>query len=255
MTKPHLFVNLIKKGSDNMTPHNEAKKGEIAKTVIMPGDPLRAKYIAEKYLTNYKLVNKIRNIYAYTGTYKGKEITIMASGMGMPSMGIYAYELYKFYDVENIIRIGSCGAYLKEMNLFDIILSEEAYSESNFALSLNNDNCHLVKASHELNEKITKTAQKENIKIYKGTTACLDIFDVYATDINKFFERIPNSIKPISAEMEAFALFYVAKMLNKKAACLMSVVDSKYIKKVATTEEREKGLNKMIELALNASIE
>ncbi len=237
-----------------MTPHNEAKLGEIAKTVIMPGDPLRAKYIAQKYLENSKLVNKVRNIYAYTGTYKGKQITIMASGMGMPSMGIYAYELYKIYNVENIIRIGSCGAYKKEMKLFDIILSEKVYSESNFALTLNNENCHLVEASKELNQKIIKTAEEENINIYKGTTACLDCFDVYATDINKYFERMPKDINPISAEMEAFALFYVAKMLNKKASCLMSVVDSKYIKEIATPLEREKGLDKMITLALEASI-
>ena len=126
------------------TPHNEAKLGVIAKTVIMPGDPLRAKYIAENFLEDYKLVNKVRNIYAYTGKYKDKEITIMASGMGMPSMGIYCYELYKVYGVENIIRIGSCGAYLPELKLFDIILSENVFSESNFALTLNNEDCHIV---------------------------------------------------------------------------------------------------------------
>ncbi len=235
-----------------MTPHNEAKKEDIAETVIMPGDPLRAQYIAEKYLENYKLVNKVRNIYAYTGYYKNKRVTVMASGMGMPSMGIYAYELYKIYDVKNIIRIGSCGAYLKEMNLFDVILSTDVYSESNFALTLNNDNCHLVKASQELNTKIIETANREGIKLFTGTTACLDCFDVYATDISKFFERMPKDIKPISAEMEAFALLYVAKMLGKNAACLMSVVDSKYIDKVATSEERETGLDKMIKLALDS---
>ncbi len=237
-----------------MTPHNEAKLGQIAKTVIMPGDPLRAKYITEKYLENYKIVNKVRNIYAYTGTYKGKEITVMASGMGMPSMGIYAYELYNVYGVENIIRIGSCGAYLKEMKLFDIILSEDVYSESNFALTMNNDNCHLVNADKSLNDKIKKIAKEKNINIYEGTTACLDCFDAYMTDLSKFFERIPENIKPISAEMEAFALFYTAKVLNKKAACLMSVVDSKYITEIATAEEREKGLDKMIELALDSAI-
>ena len=105
-----------------MTPHNEAKKGEIAKTVLMPGDPLRAKYIAETYLENYTLVNSVRGIYAYTGTYKNKKITIMASGMGMPSIGIYSYELFKFYDVENIIRIGSAGSYVKDLNVYDVVL-------------------------------------------------------------------------------------------------------------------------------------
>ena len=219
-----------------MTPHNRAKKGEIAKTVIMPGDPMRAKYIAENFLDDYKLVNDVRGMYAYTGLYQGKEVTVMAHGMGMPSIGIYSYELYKLYDVEEIIRIGSCGAYLEEMKLFDIILATAVYSESNFALTLNNDDCHVTYSDEDLNIKIEK----------------VDCFDVYMTDINKFFERMPKGVKPIAAEMEAFALFYIAKMLGKKAACLMSVVDSKYIKEVATAEEREKGLNKMIKLALDS---
>ncbi len=235
-----------------MTPHNNAKKGEIAKTVIMPGDPMRAKYIAEKYLKDYKLVNEVRGMYAYTGLYNGKEVTVMAHGMGMPSMGIYAYELYKFYDVAEIIRIGSCGAYEKDMKLFDIILSTACYTESSFALTLNNDLCHVAYSDEDLNIKIGKVAYQNGIKLYRGMTACLDCFDVYMTDVNKFFDRMPEGIKPIAAEMEAFALFYVAKMLGKKAACLMSVVDSKYIKDVATTEEREKGLDKMIKLALDS---
>lgn len=235
-----------------MTPHNSAEKGDIAKTVIMPGDPMRAKYIAEKYLTDYRLVNEVRGMYAYTGLYQGKEVTVMAHGMGMPSMGIYAYELYKFYDVEEIIRIGSCGAYLEEMKLFDIILSTAVYTESSFALTLNNDLCHIAYSDEDLNVKIGKVAYQNDIKLYRGMTACLDCFDVYATDISKFFDRMPSGVKPIAAEMEAFALFYVAKMLNKKSACLMSVVDSKYIKDVATPEEREKGLDKMIKLALDS---
>ena len=235
-----------------MTPHNSAKKGEIAKTVIMPGDPMRAKYIAEKYLTDYRLVNEVRGMYAYTGLYKGKEVTVMAHGMGMPSMGIYAYELYKFYDVEEIIRIGSCGAYVEDMKLFDIILSTACYTESSFALTLNNDLCHIAYSDEDLNIKIGKVAYQNEIKLYRGMTACLDCFDVYMTDVNKFFDRMPNNIKPIAAEMEAFSLFYIAKMLGKKAACLMSVVDSKYIKDVATAEEREQGLDKMIKLALDS---
>ena len=237
-----------------MTPHNNAKKGEIAKTVIMPGDPLRAKYIASKYLDDYKLVNDVRGMFAYTGFYKGKKITVMAHGMGMPSMGIYAYELYKFYDVDEIIRIGSCGAYLEEMKLFDIILATSVYTESSFALTLNNDLCHIAYSDEDLNVKIEKVAYNSGIKLYQGMTACLDCFDVYMTDIDKFFDRMPDGVKPIAAEMEAFALFYVAKMLGKKAACLMSVVDSKYIKNVASAEEREQGLDKMIKLALDSII-
>lgn len=238
-----------------MTPHNEAKKEDIANIVIMPGDPLRAKYIAEKYLNDYKLVNKVRGMYAYTGFYKGKRITVMASGMGIPSMGVYAYELYKIYDVDVIIRTGSCGGYLKEEKLFDIILSTEVYSESNFAYTLNNEVCHLVKSDDELNNIISKTAQNKGIDIFKGTTACLECFDEYMTDINEFKNRIPEGINPISAEMEAFGLFYTAKVLNKKAACLMSVVDSKFTDNIATALEREKGLDRMIELALDSVID
>ena len=236
------------------TPHNEAKLVEIAKTVIMPGDPLRAKYIAENFLENYKLVNSVRGMYAYTGTYKGKEITVMAHGMGMPSIGIYCYELYKIYGVENIIRIGSCGAYWPELKLFDIILSEKVFSESNFALTLNNEDCHIVEANIELNNAITNTAKENNINIHIGNSVCTDCFDVYMTDVNQFLARVPEGFNPASAEMEAFALFYVAKILNKKAACLMSVVDSKYIKEIATPEERQTGLNNMIRLALDSSL-
>lgn len=236
------------------TPHNEAKLGEIAKTVIMPGDPLRAQYIAENFLENAKLVNQVRGIYAYTGTYQGKEITVMASGMGMPSMGIYSYELYKFYEVENIIRIGSCGGYKPELKLFDIVLSEKVFSEGNFALTLNNDNCHIVESNKNLNSKIMDTAKETGISIISGNTVCTDCFDVYMTDVNQFLDRIPQDFAPVSAEMEAFALFYVAKILNKNAACLMSVVDSKYIKDIATPEERQIGLNNMIKLALESSL-
>lgn len=236
------------------TPHNEAKLGEIAKTVIMPGDPLRAKYIAENFLENVKLVNQVRGMYAYTGTYHGKELTVMASGMGMPSMGIYSYELYQFYGVENIIRIGSCGSYKPELKLFDIILAEKVFSEGNFALTLNNDTCHIVEASNELNTNLIHTAEENNLNLIQGNTVCTDCFDVYMTDVNEFLNRIPTDFNPVSAEMEAFALFYVAKILHKKASCLMSVVDSKYIKEIATPEQRQNGLNTMIQLALDSTL-
>ena len=238
-----------------MTPHNEAKLEDIASVVLMPGDPLRAKYIADNFLQDVKLVNTVRNMFGYTGTYKGKKLTVFASGMGMPSMGIYSYELYKFYGVNSIIRIGSCGAYIKDLNLFDIVLSRNCYSEGNYALTLNNDDCHLVASNPELNNVIEKVSQDIKIPIYKGNTVCTDCFDVYMTDVNKFLSRIPTDFNPVSAEMEAFALFYNAKLLNKKAACLMSVVDSKFIEKIATPEERQNGLNNMIKLALESAIQ
>ncbi len=236
------------------TPHNEANKGDIAKTVIMPGDPLRAKYIVKNFFDDYKLVNQVRGMYAYTGNYKGKKLSVMAHGMGMPSIGIYSYELYKFYDVENIIRIGSCGAYKPELKLFDIILSENVFSESNYALTLNNENCHITSASNKLNSIIEDTAIENNIDLTRGNSVCTDCFDVYMTDINQFLSRLPDGFNPVSAEMEAFALFYNAKLLNRESSCLMSVVDSKFITDVATTEERQTGLNNMISLALNSAI-
>lgn len=237
-----------------MTPHIEANQQDIAQTVIMPGDPLRAKYIAETYLKDAKLVNHIRGMLAYTGLYKNKKLTVMGHGMGIPSIGIYSYELFKIYDVQNIIRIGSCGGYKPELKLFDIILAENVFSESNYALTLNNDNCHIISSSTELNNIIEKTSQEKNIQIFKGNTVCTDCFDLYMTDVNQFLHRLPQNFNPSGAEMEAFALFYNAKLLNKKASCLMSVVDSRFIDKVATSEERQTGLNKMITLALESAI-
>lgn len=239
------------------TPHIEANFGDIAENVIMPGDPLRAKYIAESYLEDYKQVNSARGMFAYTGYYKGKRLTVMAHGMGMPSMGIYCHELYSFYGVQNIIRIGSCGAYDPQLKLFDVILSTSCYSEGNFALTYNNENCHLVEPNKFLNNKLEHTAQKLNMNLFKGTTACTDCFDLYMHEPSKFFDRMPKDLNIIAAEMEAFALFYTAKVLGKNAACLMSVVDLNFDKsaKKASSEEREKSLNDMIKLALECAIE
>lgn len=236
------------------TPHNEANLGDIAKTVIMPGDPLRAKYIAENFLDDYRLVNSVRGMFAYTGKYKGKEISVMAHGMGMPSVGIYSYELYKVYDVDNIIRIGSCGSYKPTLKLFDIILSKAVFSESNYALTLNNEDCHISYPSDKLNSIIEETAQINNIALTVDNTVCTDCFDLYMTDVNKFLSRIPEDFNPAAAEMEAFSLFYTAKLLNKNACCLMSVVDSKYISEVATADQRQTGLNNMIKLALESAL-
>ena len=236
------------------TPHNEAKLGEIAKTVIMPGDPLRAKYIAENFLENAKLVNTVRNIYAYTGEYKGKRITVMASGMGMPSMGIYCYELYKFYDVDTIIRIGSCGTFVPEIKIFDTILVDKSYTEGNFALAMNNETCHVVDGSNEILNIINSTSKETNIPVVQGTILCNEYFDPYMEDIQKLFDRFPNDLKILGSEMESFALFYSAKVLNKKAGCLLTVVDSMFEKKSISADERQTSLNNMITLALESSL-
>ena len=234
--------------------HCNAKKEDIAKTVLMPGDPLRAKYIAENFLENARLVNTVRNMLAYTGTYKGNEITVFSHGMGMASMGIYCYELYKFYDVENIIRIGSCGAYSEDLNIFDTILVDKSYTEGNFAYEWNEKDCHLIESSEFLNEIIESTAKEINIPYIKGNTLCSDCFDGYLESIPNLIKRFPKELNIIGAEMEAFALFYMAHYLGRKASCLLTVVDSHYKKQEISSEEREKSLNNMITLALESAI-
>lgn len=234
--------------------HCNAKKEDIAKTVLMPGDPLRAKYIAENFLENARLVNTVRNMLAYTGTYKGKEITVFSHGMGMASMGIYCYELYKFYDVENIIRIGSCGAYSEDLNIFDTILVDKSYTEGNFAYEWNEKDCHLIESSEFLNDLIESTAKEINIPYIKGNTLCSDCFDGYLESIPNLIKRFPKELNIIGAEMEAFALFYMAHYLGRQASCLLTVVDSHYKKQEISFEEREKSLNNMITLALESAI-
>lgn len=234
------------------TPHISANIEDIAKTVLMPGDPKRSKYIAENYFTDYKLVNDIRGILAYTGFYKGKKITVFASGMGMPSIGIYSYELYKFFNVENIIRIGSCGSNAEDIKLLDVILSTSSYNEGNFAYTFNNEVIHEVSSSEKLNNIILAKSKLNNIYLKVGRTICSEVFDLYMTDVNKFLNRVPDSL---ASEMEAFALFYVAKVLKKQAACLLTVSDSKFDKRVISSEDRQNGLNDMIELALETAYE
>lgn len=233
-----------------MTPHNEALKSDISKIVLMPGDPLRAKYIADNFLKNVKLVNTVRNMFGYTGKYKGKEITVFASGMGMPSIGIYSYELFKFYDVDEIIRIGSAGAYKKDLKLFDIVLTEVSYNEGMFAYTFNNLDCHSISANTVLNKKIEETAKNMNIPITCGNTLCTEVFEPYMTDVSAFKRRIPFHLNFVNSEMESFALLYTAHTLRKKASCLTTISDAG--NKKMTPEEREKGFTTMIKLALNA---
>ena len=238
-----------------MTPHNEAKTGEIAKIVVMAGDPLRVKYIAENYLTDYKMVNQVRGIYCYTGYYKGKRISVMAHGMGIPSMGIYSYELFHIYNVDVIIRIGSCGALTDDLNLLDLILVQKSYTESNYAYSFDNERCQISEANEEINEIIEKVAKEKNIKYIKGTTLCNDCFDLYLPDKEAIIKRAPEGIKLLASEMEAFALFYNAKREGKKAGCILTVVDVPSKGEGISSEDRQKSLTNMIELALNSAIE
>ncbi len=234
-----------------MTPHIESKKEDVANIVLMPGDPLRAKYIAEKFLDDYKLINEVRNMFGYTGFYKGKRITIFGSGMGIPSMSIYAYELYHYYEVDTIIRIGSSGSLSENIKINDVVLSESSYTESNFAYSYSNIKKDVEYSTKILNEIIIKTALDRNIKIHLGQTVCTEVFDPY-TITDDFSNRMKG--KGIAAEMEAFALFHIANQLKKNAACLMTISDSGFETKELTSEERETNLNEMILLALESSL-
>lgn len=236
-----------------MTAHIESKKEDIAKIVIMPGDPLRAKKIAETYLEDAKEVNGVRNMLGFTGKFQGTEVTVFASGMGIPSIGIYAYELYKFYDVEKIIRIGSCGSLNKEVKVRDVVLAESATASSNFAKLFSGDDRNTFNATTSLNEIIKQTAKEKNISLKIGDIITSDVFDPYVEE-EKFLQNFDKK-DYLASEMEAFALFYLAELLNKEAACLLTVVDSKYEPGIIlTSEERQNSLNEMILLALSASI-
>lgn len=226
-----------------MTPHIKALKDEIADTVLMPGDPKRAKFIAENYLENHKLVSDVRGILAYTGYYKNKKLTIMASGMGNASMGIYSYELYKFYDVENIIRIGSCGAYSPKLNVYDVLLVNSCYSESTYGLVQNGDTDNILYSNSDLNDKILKLGYN----IIVGRVHSCDAF-YNNLNINELYEKH----ECLAVEMESFALFHNAKALNKKAACLLTVSDSLVTGASLDAEAREKSFKEMIEIALKS---
>ena len=234
-----------------MTAHIESKKEDIAEVVLMPGDPLRAKYIAENFLTDYKLVNKVRNMFGYTGYYKGKRVTVFASGMGIPSIGIYSYELYKFYDVKKIIRIGTSGSFNKNIKVLDVVLSSGAYCKSYFDQLLDGNNIDFIKSSESLNEKIKTVADNKNIPLKIGKTITSDVFDLYSSSLDEFKSNFPDD-DFLSVEMEAFGLFYMANRLGREASCLMTVVDSFYDEKSLTSEEREQSLNEMITIALES---
>ena len=232
------------------TPHNEAIDSDIAKTVIMPGDPMRAKYISENYLYNYKLVNKLRGMYAYTGYYKNKRITVMAHGMGNPSIGIYSYELFKFYDVDNIIRVGSAGALTDKIKLKSVLLAEKVYSKSNYAKIQNGSDDIVLSSSEILNDQIISTARENNINVLKSVVYCSDAFYNETEKPNILFDEYGCS----AVEMESFALFHNARVLNKRATCILTISDNLVTKEKLSAMERQTGFDEMIKLALNSTL-
>ncbi len=233
-----------------MTVHIESKYDEIAKVVLMPGDPKRSEYIANKFLKNVKLVNTVRGMNAYTGYYKDKLVTIFPSGMGIPSMGIYSYELFKEYGVEAIIRIGSCGGYASRLKLKDIILVTGSYSESTYAKALDNYKEKMVKSDSSLNNVIESTAKSSDKKIVKGNIYCSDAF--YEMDYD--YKERANKLDVLGIEMETFALFNNARKFAKKGAALLTVSDLFGSEEKLTSLEREQGLNEMITLALESCL-
>lgn len=230
------------------TPHIEVtQEGKIAKTVLMPGDPLRAEYIANTYLENVEKFNNVRGMYGFTGTYKGRKISVMGSGMGMPSIGIYSYELFKFYGVENIVRIGSAGAYDPNLNLFDVVIAKEAYSESSYALVQGNEQSNVLSGNKELSEKLIAIANAKNIPTHYER---IHSSDVFYREGESIVDKMYNELKCVCVEMESFALFHNANVLGKKAACLLTISDSLVTHAETTSKERQIAFNEMIQIAL-----
>ncbi len=234
------------------TPHISSEKEDVAKVVLMPGDPLRAKYIADKFLTDVKLVNEVRNNYGFTGFYKGNKVTVFSSGMGIPSIGIYAYELFKFYDVDKIIRIGSCGSNHPDVKLLDVVLATSAYTLNPYAKLLFDEEVYEAKATESIINDIITANKNLKSKLVTGEVITSDVFDVYA-DGDKFIKNFPSDRNFVASEMEAFCLLYLATKFNKEAATLLTVVDSKYDDNIVTSKQRETSLDDMIILALESS--
>ncbi|MDO5108411.1 MAG: purine-nucleoside phosphorylase [Erysipelotrichaceae bacterium] len=233
------------------TPHNSAAKEQIAKSVLMPGDPLRAKFIAETFLDEPVLVNPVRGINGYTGSYKGVPVTVMASGMGMPSIGIYSYELFKFYDVENIIRVGSAGAYDPELHVYDVVIADSAYSESTFAKTAFHEESDILLPSAELNQKLKNAAAGLNVNARAGRVHSSDVF---YHDGTEYMKTVVEEKGCSVVEMESFALFANAKYTGKNAACILTVSDSLVNHEDTTPEERQNSFTTMMKIALEAAI-
>ena len=232
------------------TPHIQVKEqGVIAKRVLMPGDPLRAKYIAETFLENVEQFNGVRGMLGFTGTYKGQKISVMGSGMGMPSIGIYSYELFAFYGVEEIIRIGSAGAYSPELDLYDVVVAKNAYSDSSYAYIQSNKEVtsKVLEANADLTARIVETANELGIKTYLETIHSSDVF--YGKEENTA-ERLFKEHGCVCVEMESFALFHNANTLGKKAACILTISDSLVTHKATTSEERQYAFEQMMKIAL-----
>ena len=235
------------------TPHIAAEPGDFAKTVLMPGDPLRAQFIAETFLQDVRQVTAVRGMLGFTGTYEGRPISVMGSGMGMPSIGIYSYELFKFYGVENIVRIGSAGSYTDKAKLFDVVLASGAVSESSYAKVQSGFEGHITFPSRELNEKLRASAAKQGIPLIEGNIHSADVFYRQPSDEKPtYWEKLRDERGCVCVEMESFALFANAQVLGKHAACLLTISDSFVSPEITTAEQRQKSFTDMMKVALGA---
>ncbi len=235
------------------TPHNTAEKGDFAKTVLMPGDPLRAKFIAETFLENVKEVTSVRGMLGYTGTYKGAPVSVMGSGMGMPSIGIYSYELFTQYDVDNIIRIGSAGSYSPEAKVYDVVLATAAYSESSYAKTQNGYDKDITLPSETLNNKLRACAKKLDMHMHEGVIHSSDVFYRDAAPAEKPYWQVLRDEKGcLAVEMESFALFHNAAVTGKNAACLLTISDSFTSHEETTAAQRQTSFTNMMEIALGS---
>lgn len=231
------------------TPHNSAKEGDIAKTVLMPGDPLRAKYIAETYLENAVCFNTVRNMFGYTGTYKGKRISVMGGGMGMPSIGIYSYELYHFYGVECIIRIGSAGGLADDVNLMDVVIGMGACTNSNYAHQYNLPGTFAPIADYEMLQRAVNAAKSLGKTVKVGNILSSDVFYNDDAEVNDKWKKMG----VLAVEMEAAALYMNAARAGKKALCILTISDHLYRSEELSAQERQTGFGDMMEIALEAA--
>lgn len=228
------------------TPHNGAEKGDIAKTVLMPGDPLRAKYIADTYLKDVKCFNTVRNMFGYTGTYEGKEVSVMGGGMGMPSIGIYSFELYHFYDVDQIIRIGSAGGISNKVKVRDLVIGMGASTNSNFASQYKLPGTFAPIADFGLLRKAVEIAEEKNIPVAVGNILSSDTFYTDDETANDRWKKM----QILCVEMEAAALYMNAARAGKKALCMLTISDHLYTGEALSAEERQTSFHEMMEVAL-----
>ena len=227
------------------TPHNAAKPGEIAKTVLMPGDPLRAKFVADTYLEDVKCYNEVRGMLGFTGLYKGKPVSVQGHGMGMPSIGIYTYELYNMYDVDNIIRIGSAGAIRQDVKIMDLVFGMGACTDSNYADQYGLPGTYAPIASYDLLEKAVQIAREKDQKFYVGNVLSADVF--YN---DRGTPSVWEKMGVIAVEMEAAALYMNAARAGKNALCILTISDEIYSGRELPAEKRQVGFTSMMEVAL-----